>query len=158
MRACFAPLLAFAFLLQASSAAAATWFVQVGGTGFAYAPQVLTIRTGDTVVFRNLGGYHNVVADDGAFRCAQGCDGDGQGGSGDASFGIWRATVTFPKAGTFGYFCEPHGAPGEGMFGTVIVEAPPPPIEVPLGARALALLAAAVLCSGVLLARLRVRP
>jgi hypothetical protein len=44
------------------------------------------------------------------------------------------------------------------MFGTVIVEAPPPPVEVPLGARMLALMAAVVLCSGVLLARLRVRP
>lgn len=158
MRRASLRLLAAGLLFQASSAAAGTWFVQVGGTETVYAPQVLTISAGDTVVFRNLGGFHNVVADDGAFRCAQGCDGDGQGGSGDASFGIWRATVTFPTAGTFGYFCEPHGAPGEGMFGTVIVEAPPPPIEVPLGARMLALLAAALLCSGLLLARLRVRP
>lgn len=115
---------------SASAAHATTWFVQSGGPQLAYNPQTLTIQPGDTVSFSNLGGFHNVVADDGSFRCARGCDGDGNNGNGNASSAIWRASVTFPRAGKFGYFCEPHGAPGAGMFGTIIVAAPQPvPID-----------------------------
>jgi plastocyanin len=109
---------------------ATRWFVESGGDGVAFSPQFLTIQVGDTVTFMNKGGYHNVVADDGSFRCAHGCDGDGQGGSGNASDAIWFATVAFPTAGTVGYFCEPHGSPGSGMYGTIEVVAAPPPAPV----------------------------
>jgi len=135
------------------SARADTFIVNVGGTGAAFNPQTLSIRPGDTVTFVNKGGYHNVVADDGSFRCAHGCDGQ-PGGYGSASSSNWVASVTFPAAGVVGYFCEIHGAPGEGMFGTINVIAPPPPTVagIPLGgwlfgallAGALALAAAAV--------------
>lgn len=113
---------------------AATWVVQVGGSSLAFFPQVLTIQAGDTVRFASLGGHHNVFADDGAFRCARGCDNDGQGGNGSPSSQIWTARVTFPDPGVFGYFCEPHGSPGAGMYGTIIVQGPAPPaVPVAIG-------------------------
>jgi plastocyanin len=123
-RFCIAAL-AFAVGLFATIDAHATqWFVQSGGTGVAFSPQFLTIQAGDSVTFLNLGGNHNAVADDGSFRCAHGCDGDGHGGSGNASGDLWVATITLAEPGTVGYFCEPHGSPGAGMFGTIQVLAP----------------------------------
>ena len=136
--------LIFVLAMLAGSAHAANIRVQAGGAaGLAFVPQTVQIRPGDTVTFVNLGGFHNVVADNGAFRCARGCDNDGHGGNGGASNSIWQATVTFNAVGRFGYFCEPHGAPGQGMFGTVVVQQVPTPDPVPaagwIGAAALAL-------------------
>src|SRR5678816_3093794 len=74
-------LVALAASLSTSDVGAKQWFVQSGGAQVAFSPQFLTVQAGDTVTFLNLGGNHNVVADDGSFRCAHGCDGDGQGGS-----------------------------------------------------------------------------
>ncbi|HET7845365.1 MAG TPA: plastocyanin/azurin family copper-binding protein [Xanthomonadales bacterium] len=108
-------------------ALAANHTVQVGGTMggyygdtpvFVYTPSNLTIQAGDTVTWVNQGGLHNVVADDGSFRCADGCD--NQGGSGAPSPDAWTATVTFPRAGTFPYHCEVHGAAV--MSGRVVVQ------------------------------------
>ena len=101
----------------------AWWNVQAGGSQLEFVPRELSIAPGDTVTWINLGGFHNVVADDGRFRCANGCD--GQGGNGAPSSQIWRATLSFADAGRFGYFCEPHGHPGGGMFGTITVVAAP---------------------------------
>jgi plastocyanin len=147
-------LVALASLLSPLDLCAKQWFVQSGGSQVAFSPQFLTIQAGDTVTFLNLGGYHNVVADDGSFRCAHGCDDDGQGGSGNASDSFWLATVAFPNAGTVGYFCEPHGSPGSGMYGTIEVLAPAPPAPVdpaPSGnARIDALLAFAVTVAALL--------
>ncbi len=92
-----------------------------------FSPANLTITAGDTVTFRNAGGFHNVVSDPGAvtsFRCANGCD--GAGGNGDLSNAAWTATVAFPVAGTAGYYCEAHGNPGGvGMAGRITVNAAP---------------------------------
>lgn len=97
-------------------------------------PATLTIQAGDTVTFKNdpAGpGFHNVVSDDGAitsFRCASGCDGVG-GGNGDPASGLWSATVTFPTAGTVGYYCEVHGSSGGGgMSGSITIEPAAAPI------------------------------
>jgi plastocyanin len=108
---------------------AALWIVYVGGTQTVFDPSQLTIAPGDQVFFINKGGTHNVVADDNSFRCANGCDGDANHGSGDLSSGNWVASVTFTDPGTVGYFCEAHGQPGSGMFGTIFVQAaqPAPP-------------------------------
>jgi len=116
--------LAIMLMLAALDAPAAQWYVQLGGSTVAFSPQFLTITAGDTVTYFNVGGYHNVVADDGSFRCAHGCDDDGQGGNGNAS-DTWLVTVAFPTAGTVGYFCEPHGSPGAGMYGIIDVIAAP---------------------------------
>ena len=116
-------------LLAATSTHAATFIVNVGGdVPPTFSPQTLTIQTGDTVSFVNKGGLHNVKADDGSFRCARGCDGQ-PGGNGAASSSNWIASVTFTHAGVVGYYCEIHGAPGQGMYGTIIVQ-PPTPVRL----------------------------
>ena len=101
----------------------ATTFTVEVGPGMTFSPATVTIAEGDTVRFVNRGGLHNVKANDNSFRCAHGCDGDGHGGNGAPSLDIWFAVVTFPLAGTIGYYCETHGTPTSGMRGTIIVEA-----------------------------------
>jgi plastocyanin len=103
---------------------ATTFIVNVGGTNLAFSPQTVTINPGDTVTFVNRGGDHNAQSDDNGktFRCARGCDGDGMGGNGAPSNSNWTASVTFNTPGTIGYFCEIHGAPNMGMYGTIVVQ------------------------------------
>jgi len=109
-------------LLMASPVLATTHIVNVGGTQPpVFAPQFITVVVGDTVTFVNQGGNHNVVADDGSFRCSRGCRGDGQGDTGAPSTAHWVVSLSFDKPGTLGYYCEIHGAPGSGMFGTITV-------------------------------------
>ncbi|HVS63203.1 MAG TPA: Calx-beta domain-containing protein [Thermoanaerobaculia bacterium] len=98
-------------------------------------PPMLTIQTGDTVTWTNVGGgQHNVRADSGQFRCAQDCDDVGPGGPpdydpdspsdnpGDPSTANWSSTVEFDRKGEVPYHCEVHGGPGGvGMSGVVVV-------------------------------------
>jgi plastocyanin len=126
--------------LGASPAMAANFIVNVGvnaagaqansftDAGSNSSPAVTNARIGDTVTFNNIGtspGFHNVVSDTGAtrFRCANGCDGVGSG-SGDPSAANWTATISLASVGTINYFCEVHGGPGVGMFGTINVTVP----------------------------------
>ena len=106
----------------------ATWLVPAAGADhvvtanpdFSFTPNLLQIAVGDTVTFKNAGGYHNVAIDMGGgttLRCAQGCQ--GQGGTGSATAEPWSATVAFPNAGTFAYQCDIHVA--DGMVGSVSV-------------------------------------
>lgn len=102
-----------------------------GGYGYEYptnmfSPSDLTIQVGDTVVFENAGGTHNVAADDGSFRCAQGCDAGG--GDGAPSGAEWRARVTFSSPGSFGYHCEVHQSMG--MRGTITVQGAAPAVDL----------------------------
>ena len=122
---------ALLLLLLAAPVSATEYHVSVGGQtysdGYYYAdlsfsPRQLTIQVGDTVIFDNQGGSHNVAADDGSFRCAQGCD--GSGGNGNPSNAAWHASVTFDTPGTFGYHCEVHQSMG--MTGTITVEGTAP--------------------------------
>ena len=105
--------------------------VDVGGSQLAFDPQFLTLAPGDTVAFINKGGIHNVVADNNEFRCANGCDNDGANGNGALSNDNWVAVVEFPDSGTFGYFCEAHGQPGQVMYGAVLVQTNGTQGEVP---------------------------
>jgi len=121
------PLAALIFLLAGVFSACATASdhqVTVGGSNDMFSPSTLTINAGDTVTFTEVSGSHNVVSDAaGLFRCANGCDGDGKGGNGNVAGNNWSVTISFPTAGTFGYYCEAHGAPGVGMHGTIRVNA-----------------------------------
>jgi plastocyanin len=105
------PVLAILICLLAlpSAVRAATVDVDVGGSDFSFRPRVVTVNVGDTVMWTNRGGAHNVVADNGAFS------------SGSADAGDWAYSYTFTTAGTFNYHCQPHAALG--MTGTVIVQA-----------------------------------
>jgi plastocyanin len=103
----------------------------VTASNFMFTPASLTINAGDTVTFTNAGGVHNVRANDNSFRCARGCDGDGNGGNGNTSSTNWSFTRTFNTPGTIGYFCEAHGASnGTGMAGNIIVNAATPTINL----------------------------
>lgn len=107
------------------TAGAADHEVLVGQGGNAYVPGTVTISVGDTVTFRQVGGFHNVASNPGAitaFRCGpNGCDGVGAG-NGEPGGGTWQQTVTFPDAGTIGYFCDVHG---QSMTGTIVVNPVP---------------------------------
>jgi hypothetical protein len=71
----------------------------------------VTVDIGDTVTWHNEGGFHNVKFDDGSFEQPA-----------DVQSDNWTVSRTFNSAGSFGYYCEAHGAPnGVGMSGTVTV-------------------------------------
>jgi len=105
------PALALLFaVLAAAPVSAATVQVTLTATpDTVYIPGTVTIRVGDSVRWTNVEGFHNVLSDDGTWT------------SGAAALAPWTFTRTFTTAGTFGYYCVPHGSPGVGMFGTVIV-------------------------------------
>jgi plastocyanin len=105
-------LLALGAGLAAAGANAATAFVAVTTPGNTFSPQTVTVRIGDTVTWDNPDptGVHNVFSDDGTTFS-----------SGSVTGGPWTYSFTFTAAGTFGYHCQLHGAPGFGMFGTVVV-------------------------------------
>lgn len=97
--------------------------VQVSNSTFT--PSVLNIEAGDTVIFTNTGGFHNVKADDGSFRCSTDCEAAPADGSGAPSSSAWVAEITFNSVGSFNYFCEIHGGlGGSGMSGVINVTAP----------------------------------
>ncbi len=107
--------------LMAGTVHATTHDVFVGNNFFN--PTTLNIQVGDSVRFiKNNSGFHNVVADDNSFRCALGCDGDGNGGNGDATSATWEFTLTFDDPGLIKYYCEVHGGTnGSGMSGNIRV-------------------------------------
>jgi plastocyanin len=104
-------------------ALANTLTVQVGGTGdygsdpvLTFSPAHITINAGDSIRFQNIGGTHNVHADDNSFRCANGCDDTGGDGSPSAD---WTFTRTFSTPGTIAYHCDVHV--NMGMTGSITV-------------------------------------
>jgi plastocyanin len=101
-------ILTLAALSCAAPSLAAEHIVQLNGTTFT--PSQLTINAGDTVTWRNMGGFHNVVADDGSFR------------SGNATSALFSFSRVFDTVGDFRYFCDVHGsAGGLGMAGRISV-------------------------------------
>lgn len=74
--------------------------------GFAFGPQEVTIKAGDSVTWTN---------NDGATHTATGDGFD----TGNVAGGGGTATVTFKTAGTFSYVCQVHPS----MTGTVVVQA-----------------------------------
>jgi len=141
MRTSITRILAFLLLFGAPSSWAASHTVIVGGTSndpygggspvLMFNPSNLTIAVGDTVTFTNAGGLHNVAANDGSFRCANGCANDGHGGTGDPSDDLWSSTITFNQAGTIAFHCDVHVAMG--MTGSIVVQGTAP-TTVPIGA------------------------
>lgn len=90
-----------------------------------FTPSVLNIEAGDTVVFTNTGGFHNVKADDGSFRCSTNCEEFSGDGNGAPSSSLFVTEITFDSVGSFNYFCQIHGGiGGAGMSGVINVVAP----------------------------------
>jgi plastocyanin len=102
------------FLLAVSPlAGAATIQVQVAGGALSFAPDSVTIHTGDTVQWNWFGPGHSVTS---------GTDGkaDGLFNAGIHSDGF-TFSFTFQNPGTYNYFCGPHYSMG--MVGVVQVTA-----------------------------------
>src|SRR5687767_4993745 len=78
-----------------------------------FSPQTVAVTQGESVTWRNTGGFHNIHFDDGSFL---------QPPSVDAS--AWAVSRTFDAPGSFTYYCDAHSFVG--MTGTVNVSAPEP--------------------------------
>ena len=101
----------FIIIFSASNSSQSLFVVQL--SNFSFTPSNLTIEVGDTVRWTNVLGTHNVLADDGSFT------------SGPPQPAPWNFTRVFNTAGSFPYYCEPHGGPGgSGMSGVIAVETP----------------------------------
>jgi plastocyanin len=78
------------------------------GANYVFVPDTITIKTGDTVTFKNTGKIpHTATADDGSYDFTP------------LNVGDAKTTPPFPKPGTFGYKCTYHATLG--MIGKVIV-------------------------------------
>ena len=112
------PYIKFAFVVCCAavipllSSKAATVTVTVGNGGFFFFPSSVTIQPGDTVQWTWSAGGHSSTS-----------------GTPGLPNGLWDSGIlnqgatfshTFPSAGSFPYFCSPHGACC-GMVGSVMV-------------------------------------
>jgi predicted lipoprotein with Yx(FWY)xxD motif/plastocyanin len=94
-----------------ASGQAASQTVNIAVQNFSFNPKELTISVGTTVVWHNNDSVmHTVTSDTGLF------DGNLPPGGADFQF-------TFSQAGTYPYYCKPHGGPGgQGMSGVITVK------------------------------------
>jgi plastocyanin len=79
---------------------------------FEFDPKTVTITVGSSVIFSNQGAKkHTATADDNAFD------------TGVIAPGSSSQPIKFDKPGTFLYYCQFHGGPGEtAMAGTIVVK------------------------------------
>ena len=117
----FAIIVCCAAFLPLLSSRAATIQVQVGAGGLKFTPQNVTIQAGDTVQWVWAASGHSSTS--------------GTPGNPD---GMWDSGVqnsgfvfnqTFSAAGTFNYFCSPHGLCC-GMIGSVTVTAAADTVQI----------------------------
>ena len=83
--------------------------LSVAVANFQFTPPSATVAAGGTVTWNFNGGIHNITWVSGGFT-----------NSGDLGSGTYQ--VTFANAGTYGYYCSIHGAPGSGMAGSITVQ------------------------------------
>jgi plastocyanin len=110
------PVLSLGLLLVLSAPASAADQTVAATNSNTFTPSTVTINENEKVTWRNQGGFHNVVFDDGSYTQPS-----------EPSFSAWTVDRTFPNAGTFRYHCGFHGS---SMSGTVVVQGaqqPPPP-------------------------------
>merc|ERR1719420_365634 len=87
--------------------------------GLVFVPDTVTIKSGETVQWTNNAGFpHNVVFDEDAVP--EGVDADALSKSDLLNAPGETYSVKFDKAGTYGYYCQPHQ--GAGMKGKVVVQ------------------------------------
>lgn len=84
----------------------------VTATGMSFIPASLTINPGDTVLWDNVSGFHNVNGTQTTYP------------SNPVSFGNspaaapWNYTFVFNTSGSYSYICDVHGV---SMSGTIVV-------------------------------------
>jgi plastocyanin len=113
-RSCACAMLLVAFAAcPVGSAFAQDEDVTVDMVGLTFAPKVVHVSPGTTVLWTNSTPLaHTVTADDDSF--------DSGSVDPDATF-----SMTFDAPGTYQYYCAPHGSPGlQGMAATIIVDEP----------------------------------
>jgi plastocyanin len=102
--------LSLALVLVLSAPASAADQTVNATSSATWSPASVTINVNDKVTWKNTGGFHNVVFDDGSYTAP-----------GEPSFDAWSVDRTFAAPGTFKYHCGFHGT---SMAGTVVVQAP----------------------------------
>lgn len=100
-----------ACLLFAQNLEAKVYTVAV--SNYKFEPKELTIQVGDTVVWNNPDGHHNVNGTKATYPA-------NPESFGNAVAMSWTYRYIFKTAGTYDYQCDPHTA--FGMFGKVIVK------------------------------------
>merc|ERR1719158_319533 len=84
-----------------------------------FVPDALTIKTGEVVEFvNNVGFPHNVVFDED--NVPEGIDVELLSHEDYLNAPGEKVSTKFEKAGTYGYYCEPHR--GAGMMGKIVVQ------------------------------------
>ena len=103
--------------LTASCLCVAAIFAQTTVTvqSNSFTPQNLTVQVGETVLFDNIGGFHNVNGTQATFP-----SNPESFGNGGAMSAPWNYEHTFTIPGVYDYQCDPHA--GLGMNGTITVE------------------------------------
>jgi plastocyanin len=107
MRRFLAPLSLGLVLALTAPASAADQTVNATDSA-TWSPSSVTINVNERVTWKNAGGFHNVVFDDGSYTAPA-----------EPSFSSWTVDRTFPAPGTFKYHCGFHGT---SMAGTVVVQ------------------------------------
>jgi len=104
-----AGVVAIALCLTPSAHAASGDLAHVSAIDDVFDPQILRVHPGQTVEWTMDGNaFHTVTADDGSWDSGQLAPGS-------------TYTHVFDRPGAYPYHCSLHGAPGVGMFGTILV-------------------------------------
>merc|ERR1711972_307859 len=99
--------------------AAATVLLGSDAGGLVFVPDSVTIKAGESVTFKNNAGFpHNVVFDEDAVP--EGVNAEALSREDYLNAPGETYSVKFEKAGTYGYYCEPHQ--GAGMKGKIVVQ------------------------------------
>jgi plastocyanin len=101
----------------AADAAAQATNVTVGGSGNVFTLSTVTIQAGQSVVWTNAGGNHNVHF-------------NGEAALNAPATNAWSVSRAFPTAGTFTYVCDIH-APGMAGTVNVVAASAPTPAQTP---------------------------
>tara|TARA_B100001758_G_C18334968_1_gene571037 strand:- start:1 stop:1302 length:1302 start_codon:yes stop_codon:yes gene_type:complete len=101
------------YLFANSNTISAQTLHVINTQGMTFSPANITINAGDTVVWNNTSGYHNVNGTQNTFPNNPEDFGNSLGSS-------WTYTHVFNTAGDYDYQCDPH-LPG--MVGTITVNA-----------------------------------
>merc|ERR1719194_337977 len=87
--------------------------------GLVFVPDSIEIKSGDKITFTNNAGFpHNIVFDED--NVPEGVSTDSLSREDYLNAPGETYEVKFDKAGTYGYYCEPHR--GAGMQGKIVVQ------------------------------------
>merc|ERR1719160_1731538 len=107
-----------AVLPRASTVANAQVLLGSNEGGLVFVPDSVTIKSGETVTFKNNAGFpHNIIFDEDAVP--EGVAADKLSREDYLNAPGETYDVKFDKAGTYEYYCQPHQ--GAGMKGSITV-------------------------------------